>query len=261
MVIVSGETRDERLSGCSRYLEKKFKLPSRPKIVTVIAPQIQKPRGVIIRAGKGKAPNASRETSTTRPHVRRAPTNDNKLDQVIERVVESRMAQETIRLKLVSKLEMLQRFMANIAAYIIKINEKQALRDAKMTFLRWRLKALQIQLKETSLGKRKAETSPNVLEQLRREAKIRQPVPRRRVKMAVSKKRPTYPDPKDEESVEEIPPQQEGLKEPPVGPESNSGTNFTIPNPPSLILEKMFHHATVRTGVYEGSTPEATEVS
>ncbi|KAL6004361.1 hypothetical protein ACLOJK_004913 [Asimina triloba] len=181
--------------------------------------------------GKGKAPSASGESSTARPRARRAPTNANKLDQVIERVVKSRMAQEAIRLELISKLESLQRSVADIAAFVIKINEKQALQDAEMTFLRRRLEALQTQPKETSLKKRKAETSPDVLEQLRKEAEIRQPV-------TVSKRRPTYPDPEDEKSVEEISPQEEGPKEPPVALESNSGTNFTIPNPPSLTPEK-----------------------
>ncbi|KAL5985830.1 hypothetical protein ACLOJK_027818 [Asimina triloba] len=76
------------------------------------------------RHGKGKAPSASRETSTTRPRARRAPTNANKLDQVIERVVESRMAQEAIRLELVSKLETLQRSVADVATFVMKINEK-----------------------------------------------------------------------------------------------------------------------------------------
>ncbi|KAL5985490.1 hypothetical protein ACLOJK_027474 [Asimina triloba] len=182
--------------------------------------------------------NNTRETSTARSHARRAPTNANKLDQVIERVVESRMAQEAIRLELVSKLETLQRSVADVATFVMKINEKQALQDAEMTFLRRRLEALQTQLNETSLGKRKAETSPDVLEQLMREAEIRQPVPRRRVKMAVSKKRFTYPNLENEEPVEEIPPQEEGLKEPPVAPESNSRTNFTIPNPPSPTPEE-----------------------
>ncbi|KAL5985504.1 hypothetical protein ACLOJK_027489 [Asimina triloba] len=114
---------------------------------------------------------------------------------VIERVVELRMAQEAIKLELVSKLEMLQRSVADVAAFVMKINEK-------------------------------------------REAEIRQPIPQRRVKMAVSKKRPTYPNPEDEEPVEEIPPQEEGSKESPVALESNSGTNFTIPNPPSPTPEE-----------------------
>ncbi|KAL5978653.1 hypothetical protein ACLOJK_029770 [Asimina triloba] len=168
-------------------------------------------------AGKGKAPSASGETSTARPRARRAPTNANKLDQVIERFMELRMAQEAIRLELVSKLETLQRSVADVAIFVMKINEK--------------LEASQTQLNETSLRKRKAETSPDMLEQLMREAEIRQP-------MAVSKKKPTYPNPEDEEPVEEIPPQEEGPKEPPVAPESNSGTNFTIPNPPSPIPEE-----------------------
>ncbi|KAL6003147.1 hypothetical protein ACLOJK_023370, partial [Asimina triloba] len=162
--------------------------------------------------GKGKAPSASRETSTARPCARRAPTNANKLDQVIERVIESRMAQEAIRLELVSKLETLQISVADVTTFVMKINEEQTLQDAEMTFLRRRLEALQTQLNETSLGKRKAETSPD-------------PVPRRRVKMAVSKKRPTYPNPEDEEPVEEIPPQEEGSKESPVAPEDPESEN------------------------------------
>ncbi|KAL5993778.1 hypothetical protein ACLOJK_038135 [Asimina triloba] len=43
----------------------------------------------------------------------------------------------------------------------------------------------------------------------------------------------------DEESVKEILPQGEGPNEPFIGPESYSGTNFTILNLPSSIQEKI----------------------
>ncbi|KAL5979267.1 hypothetical protein ACLOJK_019165 [Asimina triloba] len=201
----------------------------------------------LARHGKGKTPNALGEASAARPPARRTPTNANKLDRGIERVVGLRMAQEAIRLEIISKLEMLQRSVTDVPAFVIKINEKQSLQDVEMTFLRQRLEALQTQLKETSLEKRKAKISPYVLEQLRREAKIRQPVPQKRVKAAVSK-RPTYLDSEDEEPIEEILPQGEGPKEPSVALKLNSGTNFTIPNPPSLtqillhqLQRKLFH--------------------
>ncbi|KAL5973520.1 hypothetical protein ACLOJK_030171 [Asimina triloba] len=57
----------------------------------------------------------------------------------------------------------------------------------------------------TPLGKRKKKISPYVLEQLKREIEILQPILGRRVKVAVSK-RATYPNPEDRKPVEEIPP-------------------------------------------------------
>ncbi|KAL5978762.1 hypothetical protein ACLOJK_029879 [Asimina triloba] len=152
--------------------------------------------------GKGKAPSTSGEAGAARSRAKRAPTNADKLDQVIERVSESRVAQEAIRLELVTKLESLQKIQPT-----------------------------------TPLEKRKAKTSPDVLEQLRREAEILQPVSRRRFKVAVSK-RATCPDLEDKELVEEIPPQEEGPKEPPLIPESFGETSSTVPNPP-LIPEKI----------------------
>ncbi|KAL5996484.1 hypothetical protein ACLOJK_026564 [Asimina triloba] len=56
---------------------------------------------------KGKTPNTSGEPGAARSRARRAPTNTNKLDQMIERVTESRVAQEAIKLELVTKLESL----------------------------------------------------------------------------------------------------------------------------------------------------------
>ncbi|KAL5999247.1 hypothetical protein ACLOJK_040697 [Asimina triloba] len=170
----------------------------------------------------------SDETRAARSRARRTPTNTNKLDQVIERVTESRVAQEAIRV------------VAAVAAFVMKAEEKQTSQDVEMIFLRRKLGAMQIQPTETpstQLGKRKAETSPDMLEQLRREAEILQPVPRRRFKVAVSK-RATYPDPEDREPVKEIPPQEEGPKEPPLAPESFGKTSSTIPNPPPPIPEK-----------------------
>ncbi|KAL5985131.1 hypothetical protein ACLOJK_036367 [Asimina triloba] len=60
------------------------------------------------RTGNGEGARRIKRDEYSRPRARRAPTNANKLDHVIERVVESRMAQEAIRLVLVWKLEMLQ---------------------------------------------------------------------------------------------------------------------------------------------------------
>ncbi|KAL6013383.1 hypothetical protein ACLOJK_003881 [Asimina triloba] len=57
--------------------------------------------------GKGKALSTSGEARAAQSRVRRAPTNADKLDQVIERVTKSRVAQEAIRLELVTKLESL----------------------------------------------------------------------------------------------------------------------------------------------------------
>ncbi|KAL6013468.1 hypothetical protein ACLOJK_003966 [Asimina triloba] len=163
--------------------------------------------------GKGKAPNTSGEAGVAQSRARRAPTNVNKLDQ---------------------------RAVADVAAFVMTLEEKQTSQDVEMTFLRRKLEAMQIQPTETPstpLEKRKAETSPDVLEQLRREAEIPQPVPRRRFKVAVSK-RATYPDSEDREPVKEIPPHEEGPKEPPLAPESFGETSSTIPNPPPPIPEK-----------------------
>ncbi|KAL5992358.1 hypothetical protein ACLOJK_013275 [Asimina triloba] len=189
-------------------------------------------RGAILR-GKGKAPNTSGEVGVARSRARRAPTNANKLDQVIERVTESRVAQEAIRLELVTKLESLQRDVADVAAFT--------------------------QPTETPspLGKRKAETSPDVLEQLRREAEILQPVPQRRFKVAVSK-RATYPDPEDRGPVKEIPPREEGPKEPPLAPESFGEISSTIPNSPPPIPKKTI--PTVNAEPSSPATPRAPPV-
>ncbi|KAL6000418.1 hypothetical protein ACLOJK_024114 [Asimina triloba] len=183
--------------------------------------------------GKGKAPNTSSEVRAALSRARRAPANASKLDQ-------SRVAQEAIRLELVTKLESLQRDVSDVAAFVMKLEEKQTSQDVEMTFLRRKLEAMQKQPTETlstPLGKKKAETSPDVLEQLRREAEIPQPVPQRRFKVAVSK-RATYPDPEDREPIKEIPPQKEGPKEPPLAPESFGETSSTIPNSPPPIPEK-----------------------
>ncbi|KAL5997015.1 hypothetical protein ACLOJK_007941 [Asimina triloba] len=48
---------------------------------------------------KGKAPSTSGEAGAAWSRVKRAPTNIDKLDQVIEQVSESRVAQEAIRLE------------------------------------------------------------------------------------------------------------------------------------------------------------------
>ncbi|KAL6009139.1 hypothetical protein ACLOJK_022366 [Asimina triloba] len=111
--------------------------------------------------GKGKAPNTSGEAEAARSHARRAPANADKLDQVIERVSESSMAQEAIRLELVTKLESLQKVVANVEAFVMKLEEKQTSQDAEMTFSRRKLEAMQIQptkTPSTPLGKRKAKT-------------------------------------------------------------------------------------------------------
>ncbi|KAL5999180.1 hypothetical protein ACLOJK_040630 [Asimina triloba] len=49
------------------------------------------------------------------------------------------------------------------------------------------------------------------------------------------------------EPVVEIPPKEEGLKEPLVAFESSGETNSTMPNPPSLILEKIISPMYVRS--------------
>ncbi|KAL5984790.1 hypothetical protein ACLOJK_038626 [Asimina triloba] len=180
--------------------------------------------------GKG---STSGEAGAARSHAKRALTNADKLDQ-------SRVAQEAIGLELFMKLESLQKAVVDVAAFVMKLKEKQTSQDTEMIFLRRKLEAMQIQptkTPSTPLGKRKAETSPDVLEQLRRDAEIPQPIPRRRFKVPVSK-RATYLDPEDTEPVEEIPPKKEGPKEPPLALESFGETSSTIPNPPPPILKK-----------------------
>ncbi|KAL5998264.1 hypothetical protein ACLOJK_009203 [Asimina triloba] len=59
-----------------------------------------------------------------------------------------------------------------------------------------------------------------------------------RVKVVVSK-RAIYLDPEDREPIKEIPPKEEGLKEPLVAPESCGETSSTISNLPPLIPEKI----------------------
>ncbi|KAL5996483.1 hypothetical protein ACLOJK_026563 [Asimina triloba] len=127
----------------------------------------------------------------------------------------------------------------------MKLEEKQTSQDVEMTFLRRKLEVMQIQPTETPstpFRKKKAETSSDVLQQLRREAKIPQP-------------RATYPNPEDREPVKEIPPQEEGPKEPPLTPESFSETSSTIPNPPPPISEKTISAVNVESS--SSATPKA----
>ncbi|KAL5984787.1 hypothetical protein ACLOJK_038623 [Asimina triloba] len=110
------------------------------------------------------------------------------------------------------KLESLQKAVADAAAFVMKLEEKQTSQDTEMIFLRRKLEAMI-------------------------DAEIPQPIPRRRFKVAVSK-RATYLDPEDKEPVEEIPPKKEGPKEPPLALESFGETSSTIPNPPPPIPKK-----------------------
>ncbi|KAL5974545.1 hypothetical protein ACLOJK_031211 [Asimina triloba] len=133
---------------------------------------------------KRKAPSASQEAGAIWTRAKRAPTNADKLNQVLK-VVD------------------------DLTTYVMKIEKKQASQDAEIASLHYRNSTETL---ATLLGKRSIEIPMEVLEQIRREAMIPQPVPQRQIKMMANKKAVYSKPDEDTESTEENPAQKKGRR-------------------------------------------------